>query len=319
MVAFAVAIYTDKLDGDIARSRNLVTDFGKIADPIADKLLIGSALVMLSVLGELPWWVTLVILVREWGITALRFFVIRYGVIPGLPRRQAQDRGADRRDLLVSPALGCLRGLAGVGRVRGHDGRGGHHGVDRGGIRGRGPAPSGEGQASGTNADRTGTREQIFTIWPEQAVRQALDAGRTVATAESLTAGMVSAVLADTPGASGMLQGGVVAYQNSVKEDVLRVSAELLARAGSVDGDVARRHGGRSARCPGRRHRRHPPPALQARKRTTANPLAPSIIGIATAGRDCGFRVFLHRKQCRHPCGRRAAAALERLLEALSA
>ncbi|UUL75872.1 CDP-diacylglycerol--glycerol-3-phosphate 3-phosphatidyltransferase [Pseudarthrobacter sp. Fe7] len=82
VAAFAVAIYTDKLDGDIARSRNLVTDFGKIADPIADKLLIGSALVMLSLLGELPWWATVVILVREWGITALRFFVIRYGVIP---------------------------------------------------------------------------------------------------------------------------------------------------------------------------------------------------------------------------------------------
>ncbi|MGO4805775.1 CDP-diacylglycerol--glycerol-3-phosphate 3-phosphatidyltransferase [Arthrobacter sp. 2MCAF15] len=81
-VVFAVAIYTDKLDGDIARSRGLVTDFGKIADPIADKLLIGSALVMLSLLGELPWWVTILILVREWGITALRFFVIRYGVIP---------------------------------------------------------------------------------------------------------------------------------------------------------------------------------------------------------------------------------------------
>ena len=82
VVAFAVAIYTDKLDGDIARSRGLVTDFGKIADPIADKLLIGSALVMLSILNELPWWITILILVREWGITALRFFVIRYGVIP---------------------------------------------------------------------------------------------------------------------------------------------------------------------------------------------------------------------------------------------
>ncbi|MGY3380487.1 CDP-diacylglycerol--glycerol-3-phosphate 3-phosphatidyltransferase [Arthrobacter sp. TE12231] len=81
-VVFAVAIYTDKLDGDIARSRGLVTDFGKIADPIADKLLIGSALVMLSLLQELPWWVTILILLREWGITALRFFVIRYGVIP---------------------------------------------------------------------------------------------------------------------------------------------------------------------------------------------------------------------------------------------
>ncbi|MBP1136893.1 CDP-diacylglycerol--glycerol-3-phosphate 3-phosphatidyltransferase/cardiolipin synthase [Arthrobacter sp. PvP023] len=81
-LTFAVAIYTDKLDGDIARSRGLITDFGKIADPIADKLLTGSALVMLSLLGELPWWITILILAREWGITALRFFVIRYGVIP---------------------------------------------------------------------------------------------------------------------------------------------------------------------------------------------------------------------------------------------
>ena len=73
----------------------------------------------------------------------------------------------------------------------------------------------------------------------EQAVRNALDSGRTVAAAESLTAGMVTAVLADTAGASGMLQGGVVAYQNSVKADVLGVPADLLAAVGSVDGDVA--------------------------------------------------------------------------------
>lgn len=79
---FAVAIYTDKLDGDIARSRGLITNFGKIADPIADKLLIGSALILLSALGELWWWVTIVILVRELGITLLRFAVIRYGVMP---------------------------------------------------------------------------------------------------------------------------------------------------------------------------------------------------------------------------------------------
>ncbi|WP_394250351.1 CDP-alcohol phosphatidyltransferase family protein [Arthrobacter pityocampae] len=82
VLVFAVAIYTDKLDGDLARSRGLITDFGKIADPIADKLLIGSALIMLSYLGELWWWVTIVILVREIGITLLRFAVIRYGVMP---------------------------------------------------------------------------------------------------------------------------------------------------------------------------------------------------------------------------------------------
>lgn len=81
VVLFVLAIYTDKLDGDIARARGLVTSFGKIADPIADKLLIGSALIMLSGVGELWWWITIVMLVREIGITLLRFVVIRYGVM----------------------------------------------------------------------------------------------------------------------------------------------------------------------------------------------------------------------------------------------
>ena len=81
VLTFLVAIYTDKLDGDIARARGLITSFGKIADPIADKLLIGSALVLVSASGELWWWVTIVMLVREIGITVLRFVVIRYGVM----------------------------------------------------------------------------------------------------------------------------------------------------------------------------------------------------------------------------------------------
>jgi CDP-diacylglycerol--glycerol-3-phosphate 3-phosphatidyltransferase len=80
-LVFAVASITDHVDGKLARKFGLVTDFGKIADPIADKALIGGALVGLSVLGDLPWWVTLVIAVREIGITLLRFWVIRYGVI----------------------------------------------------------------------------------------------------------------------------------------------------------------------------------------------------------------------------------------------
>jgi CDP-diacylglycerol--glycerol-3-phosphate 3-phosphatidyltransferase len=81
-VAFAAAIVTDRIDGELARSWDLITDLGKIADPIADKALIGAALIALSVLGELWWWVTALILVREIGITLLRFWVIRYGVIP---------------------------------------------------------------------------------------------------------------------------------------------------------------------------------------------------------------------------------------------
>lgn len=79
---FVVAVFTDRVDGELARSRGLVTNFGKIADPIADKALMGMAFVGLSVLGELPWWVTVLVLVREWGITVMRFFVIRHGVMP---------------------------------------------------------------------------------------------------------------------------------------------------------------------------------------------------------------------------------------------
>lgn len=82
---FAVAAITDRYDGRIARRRGQVTDFGKIADPIADKALIGSALVGLSLLGEIYWWITVVILTREIGITLLRLAVIRYGVIAASP------------------------------------------------------------------------------------------------------------------------------------------------------------------------------------------------------------------------------------------
>jgi CDP-diacylglycerol--glycerol-3-phosphate 3-phosphatidyltransferase len=79
---FIVAIATDGVDGMLARRRNLVTDLGILLDPIADKLLTGAALVMLAVLAELPWWVVIVILVREWGITLYRFMVLRDRVVP---------------------------------------------------------------------------------------------------------------------------------------------------------------------------------------------------------------------------------------------
>ena len=100
-VAFAVASVTDRVDGELARRRGIVTDFGMIADPIADKALIGAALVGLSMLGELPWWVTVVVLVREIGITLLRFFVIRHGVMPA-------SRGGKVKTLLQAVGIGLL-------------------------------------------------------------------------------------------------------------------------------------------------------------------------------------------------------------------
>jgi CDP-diacylglycerol--glycerol-3-phosphate 3-phosphatidyltransferase len=81
-VAFVVAVITDRVDGELARRWHLVTDVGKIADPIADKALIGTALVGLSLLGELSWWATGIVLVREALITLLRFIVIRRVVLP---------------------------------------------------------------------------------------------------------------------------------------------------------------------------------------------------------------------------------------------
>ena len=78
---FVAAMITDKIDGDLARKHNLVTNFGKIADPIADKAITGMAFIGLSLIGALWWWVTVLVLLREWGITVLRFWVIRHGVI----------------------------------------------------------------------------------------------------------------------------------------------------------------------------------------------------------------------------------------------
>ena len=97
-VAFALASVTDLLDGELARRRGLITDFGKIADPIADKALTGSALITLSYLGELWCWVTAVIVIRELAVTGLRFWVIRRGVI-------AASRGGKAKTMLQIIAI----------------------------------------------------------------------------------------------------------------------------------------------------------------------------------------------------------------------
>lgn len=112
-IVFAVATITDLVDGDLARSRGLITDVGKVADPIADKALTGAALVGLSALHDLSWVVTIVIIARELGVTGLRFFVIRHGVIPA-------SRGGKIKTLLQNVAIGFyllpLTGWAATGR-----------------------------------------------------------------------------------------------------------------------------------------------------------------------------------------------------------
>jgi nicotinamide-nucleotide amidase len=149
-----------------------------------------------------------------------------------------------------------------------------------------------------------------------QAVGSAIEGRLTVATAESLTAGMVAAVLADTPGASAMLRGGVIAYANSVKEEVLGVSRSLLDAVGSVDGQVAAAMAsGARAAC-----------GADVGVATTGvagpdphdgKPVGTVYIGVATAGgaTSYAYRFEGARQEIRAlACG----AALERLLGALT-
>jgi CDP-diacylglycerol---glycerol-3-phosphate 3-phosphatidyltransferase len=100
-VIFAVAMITDRFDGSLARSHGMVTEFGKLADPIADKVLLGAALIGLSLLHELAWWVTVVIMVREIGVTILRFAVLHRGVIPA-------SHGGKLKTLVQAVAIGLF-------------------------------------------------------------------------------------------------------------------------------------------------------------------------------------------------------------------
>jgi CDP-diacylglycerol--glycerol-3-phosphate 3-phosphatidyltransferase len=117
-VIFVVAMATDHVDGYLARRHNLVTNFGKVADPIADKALTGMAFVGLSIIGELWWWVTAVVLLREWGITALRFFLLRHGIVV------AASRGGKAKTFFQMTALSVLilplLGQSGVWGAIGH-------------------------------------------------------------------------------------------------------------------------------------------------------------------------------------------------------
>lgn len=95
---FAIAIATDAVDGRIARKYNLITDFGKLWDSIADKALTGMAFIGLSIVGELPWWITALVLIREWGITWMRVAMLKYGVM-------AANAGGKLKTVLQSVAL----------------------------------------------------------------------------------------------------------------------------------------------------------------------------------------------------------------------
>lgn len=98
-IVFTAAMLTDLADGHIARKYNLITDFGKLWDPIADKALTGAAFITLSILGDLPWVFTVIILVREWGITWVREVLKKYGTV------MAANKGGKAKTVTQTLAL----------------------------------------------------------------------------------------------------------------------------------------------------------------------------------------------------------------------
>lgn len=258
---FIIISCTDWLDGYLARSRGEVTDFGKFMDPLADKILVAAALLALVELGALPSWVVLIILAREFIVSGVRMVAASEGVIIAASwygklktvfqmiaivlftikdSYMAESVHAAFSDwmwilswtvmiiALVLTIVSMLdyiahaRHLIGLGSRRTRKARGGKPAVL--------PEEAGE--------------EDAEPIALEALARQVLAAARkahqSVATAESLTGGLIAATLTEIPGSSKVVRGGIISYVNDVKHDLLHVADETLACQGAVSEQTAR-------------------------------------------------------------------------------
>ena len=244
-IAFGTASVTDLLDGRIARSRGLITDFGKIADPIADKALTGAALVTMSYLGWLAWWVTVVILAREVAVTGLRFWVIRRGVI-------AASRGGKLKTLLQVLAISLymlpgvpewLREVVMAAAVVVTVATGGDYVVRAIRLRRRPPAGAARrrerrgGPGPGRARPGAGAAGPVGTGGPDRqrAGGAGADAGyRRVAHRRAARRGDHR-----RPRRVHGVPGGVIAYATELKAVLLGVPQDLLAQHGPIHPGVA--------------------------------------------------------------------------------
>jgi CDP-diacylglycerol--glycerol-3-phosphate 3-phosphatidyltransferase len=235
-IAFSLS---DTLDGQIARRRGTVSDFGKFLDPLADKLFVLSVLIVLVQEGLVAAWVVVVIFSRELIITILRSVAAAQGrVISAAPlgkTKTVMQMGAvtllilQRPYPIVVPLADLVVGVAIVFTI--------WSGLDylwrfRYLISSRTPSRVGpSGGAPGNEEAPVGLAAELGEILRQGAM--------TVSVAESCTGGMVGSLITDRPGSSEYFLGGVIAYSDEVKREQLGVPAEMLKRVGAVSAEVA--------------------------------------------------------------------------------
>jgi CDP-diacylglycerol--glycerol-3-phosphate 3-phosphatidyltransferase len=248
VLVFVLAISTDGIDGAIARRRGLVTNLGKILDPIADKALTGAGFLLLTWYGLVPFWAVVLILVRELGITAYRLVVVRKRVL-------AANRGGKLKTtlqaivipLLLSPLANNFAWIGVVGQALFWVAAGLtiYTGAEYiwaevlASVRGRGIDSGADADAADDDEISGGS----FGIADEDLAKTLVELceqqGVRIAVAESLTGGMIASAIVDVPGASKVLLGGEVVYTNEAKVELLGVSPELLAEHGAVSFETA--------------------------------------------------------------------------------
>ncbi len=243
---FVLISCTDWLDGYLARSRNEVTDFGKFMDPLADKILVAAALIALVELGALPTWVVLIILAREFIVSGVRMMAASKGVVIAASMlgkfktvfqmiaivlftiKDSHMIGdfsvaiADRLWVVSWIVMLIAVGLTIASML--------DYLVKARDIIGLGPQRGEEGAASAEGAaDVEGSPSPAALV-----VDRARERGLTIATAESLTGGLIGAALTEVPGSSDVFLGGVMSYASAVKHSMLGVSDEVIEGAGVV-------------------------------------------------------------------------------------
>lgn len=253
---FILISCTDWIDGYLARSRGEVTDFGKFMDPLADKILVTAALIALVELAMLPGWPVLIILAREFIVSGIRMVAASKGTVIaaswyGKAKTVFQiiaivlfllkdsltfttAAGAFTNPMFVlSWTVMVIALILTVMSMLDYLVKARHL------LKGSAGAKTAKAAAPSAAPTEIAALQKAIDEQARIVVEKATAAGATVATAESLTGGLVAAMLTSVPGSSASVRGGIVSYVNEVKAEVLGVSEDVLARQGAVDELVA--------------------------------------------------------------------------------